>query len=432
MTLGGGAETAIAGVASDAVTIDVETAPRSEWRDHWPLVLSATAGLSFGGMPAASLGLFMAPLRDEFGWSSAQVAAGMTLMAAIGLFLAPLAGAVLDRTGSRRVAIPGLAASGVVFAAFGFMTGHYLQWVLIWVGLSLAMLFIRTMVWNRAVSTAFTTTRGLALAVLLTGLALGQVIVPPLANMLIANWGWRAAYVALGLGWTTMALIPVIFFFKERGVNEKAVKAVRVDAPATPLPGLTLQQALRDPAMIKIAVATALQTGVAAAIAIHFVPLLVSLELDRTTAASMAAVLGLCSICGKLLNGWLIDRYSSGLIPFIAFSSPALAYVLLLQGQGSLALITMAAMVAGYAGGAALHMTNYLSTRYAGLGHFGKIFGVVSSLMGLAAGISPLLAGIVFDRTGSYDLVLFTGIPLAIVAGVLVASLGRYPDFNRT
>lgn len=428
MNIRGGAETAIATASGEAALLDVRAAPRSEWRDHWPLVLSATAGLSFGGMPAASLGLFMAPLRDEFGWSSAQVAAGMTLMAGIGLFLAPLAGAVLDRSGSRRVAIPGLAASGVAFAAFGFMTGHYLQWVFIWLALSLTMLFIRTMVWNRAVSTAFTATRGLALAVLLTGLALGQVIVPPLANMLIANWGWRVAYVALGLGWTTFALIPVIFFFKERQVSDRAVP---VDTPAVPLPGLTLQQAVRNPAMIKIAVATALQTGVAAAIAIHFVPLLVSLELDRTTAASMAAVLGLCSILGKLLNGWLIDRYSSGFIPFIAFSSPALAYILLLQGQGSLAIITMAAMVAGYAGGASLHMTNYLSTRYAGLGHFGKIFGVVSSLMGLAAGISPLLAGIVFDRTGSYELLLLTGIPVAIVAGLLVASLGRYPDFTR-
>ena len=49
--------------------------------------------------------------------------------------------------------------------------------------------------------------------------------------------------------------------------------------------------------------------------------------------------------------------------------------------------------------------------------------------MGLAAGISPLVAGLIFDRTGSYDLLLIAGIPLALVAGLLVSTLGRYPDF---
>jgi MFS family permease len=131
-----------------------------------------------------------------------------------------------------------------------------------------------------------------------------------------------------------------------------------------------------------------------------------------------------------LFNGWLIDRYTSSLIPFTAFSLPAVAYVLFWQGSGSLPMLAAAAAIAGYSGGASLHMTNYLATRYAGLGHFGKIFGVISSMMGLAAGISPLVAGLIFDSTGSYDLLLITGIPLALAAGLLVSTLGRYPEFK--
>lgn len=397
-----------------------------EWRAQWPLVLSAMVGLSFGGLPAASLGLFMGPLNAEFGWSSAQVAGGMTVMAVVSLFLAPVAGAVLDRFGSRRVALPGLALSGGAFAGFALMSGPYLQYLAAWLALSLAMLFIRMMVWNRAVASAFTAARGMAVAVLLTGLAIGQAAVPPLTNWLIENLGWRNAYVALGLGWTGLAFVLVALFFRERAPRARQAG----DPPPTALPGLTLRQALRDKALIKIGVATALQTGLGAAVVIHFVPLLVSSGLDRTTGAALAGVLGLFSLVGKLFNGWLIDRYTTGLIPFTAFSLPALAYVLLWQGDGSLPMLATAAAIAGYSGGAALHMTNYLATRYAGLGHFGKIFGVISSMMGLAAGISPLVAGLIFDRTGSYDLLLIAGIPLALLAGLLVSTLGRYPDFR--
>lgn len=396
---------------------------RREWRAQWPLVFSAMAGLSFGGLPAASLGLFMGPLNAEFGWSSAQVSAGMTVMAVVSLLLAPLAGAVLDRFGSRRVALPGLALSGAAFAAFALMSGPYLQWLAAWLVLSLAMLFIRMMVWNRAVASAFTAARGMAVAVLLTGLAVGQAAVPPLTNWLIETVGWRSAYVALGLGWTGLAFVLVALFFRERA-------PVAPQAGNATLPGLTLREALRDKALVKIGIATALQTGLAAAVAIHLVPLLVSSGLDRTTGAALAGVLGLCSLVGKLFNGWLIDRYTSGLIPFTAFSLPAVGYVLFWQGEGSLPMLAAAAAIAGYSGGASLHMTNYLATRYAGLGHFGKIFGVISSMMGLAAGISPLVAGLIFDSTGSYDLLLIAGIPLALVAGLLVSTLGRYPEFK--
>jgi MFS family permease len=225
-----------------------------------------------------------------------------------------------------------------------------------------------------------------------------------------------------------LAFVLVALFFRERAPT--VPQAGEACGPAA-LPGLTLREAFRDKALVKIGIATALQTALAAAVAIHLVPLLVSSGLDRTTAAALAGVLGLFSLVGKLLNGWLIDRYTTGLIPFTAFSLPALAYVLLWQGDGSFAMLATAAAVAGYSGGAALHMTNYLATRYAGLGHFGKIFGVISSMMGLAAGISPLVAGLIFDRTGSYDALLIAGIPLALLAGLLVSTLGRYPDFAR-
>ena len=74
-------------------------------------------------------------------------------------------------------------------------------------------------------------------------------------------------------------------------------------------------------------------------------------------------------------------------------------------------------------------ITIYLTTRYAGVAHFGKIFGLISSLMGLAGGFGPLIGGIIFDTTGSYTALLLLAIPVAFAAGLSVAGLGPYPTF---
>jgi MFS family permease len=89
-------------------------------------------------------------------------------------------------------------------------------------------------------------------------------------------------------------------------------------------------------------------------------------------------------------------------------------------------------LLAGYASGAAINITTYLTTRYVGLAHFGKNYGVISSAMRLGAGLGPFIAGAIADRTGSYADYLMLGIACAIVAGLLVLGLGPYPDFDDT
>ncbi len=396
-----------------------------EWKNGWPLVLSATAGLSFGGVPTACIGLFMDPLRSQFGWSSAQISIGMTILAWISMLLAPVTGAVLDAFGTRRVVIPGLLFSGGSFAAFAFLRGSYVQWLVTWLVFSTAQMFIHMMVWNRAVSASFVAGRGMAVAALLTGLGLAQVMVPPLTDALIDNFGWRTAFLLLGIGWTSPALLLVILFFHDAVSSSHATSE---HEPVIPIPGLTLRQGLRSAALIKIAGATALQIGTSAAVAIHFVPLLVSSGVERSIAASLTALVGVCSLSGQLLNGWLTDRFSSRPIQTLAFGLPALGYICLWQGHGSLLMLAIGTAVFGCAGGASLHMINYLITRYAGLAHFGKIFGVLASIMGAVAGVTPLLAGAIFDYTGNYDLLLISGIPVSIISALLVASLGPYPE----
>jgi len=400
-----------------------------EWRLNWLLVLSAMAGISLITVPSASLGLFMAPLEAEFGWSRTEISLGLTIFAVISLPLSPFAGVMVDRFGPRRVAVPGLAVTALIFACFGLTGAALWQWFAIWVVYTLVSLSVRTLVWNAAVSRAFAAGRGLALALVLSGTAIAQSLAPIVSHELIDAFGWRNAFFGLGLGWGGMAFVMVLLFFRIRTRGAQAGASAHQDA--APAPGMTAREAFRSPVMWRIALATFLQSTMVVAVMVHLVPMLVETGLSRTEAAGIAAILGVASITGKLTSGWLVDRFAGRLLPGATFAGPALGYLIILQGHQSPLLIPLGVAILGYCSGGCLQLTTYLTTRYAGLASFGTIFGIVSSLMALASGLGPLLAGAIFDITGSYVLLLGIGIPAALVAGTSLLGLGPYPDWDR-
>lgn len=411
------------------------TAPPSaarEWKAHWPVVLAAMFGISFGSIPTATLGLFMVPLEQEFGWSRTQISSGMMVFAIVGLVLTPFAGALVDKFAARRLVVPGLVLSGLAFAAFGLMSGPLYQWFLIWIAYTLTSLLIRSMVWNSAISKIFTAGRGLAIACVLSGLAITQSAAPILAHLFIENFGWRGAYPGIGLGWAGLALILVLLFFHEAGPKRQPAGQAKQGAPSpTSVPGgLTLRQALRSWPVLRIAFAITVQAMIGAAVAVHLVPILTASGITRAEAAILASVLGICSVAGKLLTGWLVDRIESGFLPLIVFALPAVGYMVLLQGSSEMIVLGLGVACLGYGSGAGLQMATYLTTRYAGLRHFGKIFGLISSMMGLAAGAGPLIAGMIYDTTGAYTAFLAFAVPALLASGIAVFRLGKYPDFE--
>ena len=403
---------------------------RQEWRANWALVLSSTIGLSLGTVMAASIGLFMQPLNREFGWSITQISAGLTLAAFISTPLAPFIGALVDRYGTRLIAVPGAALLGLAFASFSLMTGSLWHWYLTWVVYALMGLLVRNLVWTGAVSTSFVAGRGLALAVVLCGTAIATSLAPMTARWLIDHQGWRLAYAALGLGWGSVTLILVALFFHDaRSKTERAVKAGSGQPAAFRAGGLTLAAAARDSRMLRIAFAIALQSLIGAAVFIHIVPLLVSTGVTRAEAAGIAAMLGAGSIAGKLVAGWLLDNFASALVPFICFALPGVGYLLLLLGQATIPQLATAVFIVGCGSGSAFQVTTYLTTRYAGIRNFGKIFGTISAMMGLGGGLGPLAAGIVFDATGGYTALMMVAAPGALIAGLAVLGLGPYPHY---
>jgi MFS family permease len=402
-----------------------------EWRQNWLLVAAAMAGLTVGALPTATLGLFMQPLSDEFGWSRTQVSMGLTIFALVSLPLTPFAGMLVDRFGPRRVAVPGLVVSGACFAAFSLMSGAYYQWIGLWIAYTLASLATRSLVFSNAISRAFSTSRGLALAVLLSGTAISTALGPTVARLLITEWGWRGGYIGLGVGWAGLAAVLAFLFFSDGRPPAAAPSGTAQAAAPTQVPGgLTLREAVRNPVMLRIALAMFIQATMGSAILVHIVPMLMADGLTLTDATTLAAIVGIGSIAGKLITGALIDRIAGSILPMIGYGGPGIAYLLLLQGKGQFWPLALAVLVLGYCSGASLQVGVYLTTRYVGLRNFGAIFGVISSLMALGAGIGPTLAGWIFDTAENYTPLLRAGVPAAIVAGLAVFRLGPYPRFE--
>lgn len=411
--------------------MEADRTAAAEWRGHWPLVAASMLGMSFFSLITYTLGTFIEPLEQQFGWSRAQISLGLTIFTAVNFFGGPLIGGVIDRFGTRRIAIPAMALTGMAFAAFSFANGSIAQWLALWLVLAVASMGIKTTIWSAGINSVFTVGRGFALAVMLCGTALAQSVAPLTANWLIEAHSWRAAYVGIGLGWGGLTLLLLaLFFFDARELRKRAGPAAAAVATAVTAGGLSMSEAMRDPRILRIAGCALLMSLPGSGLTVHLVPILSGTGLDRGSAVEIAALTGFAGLIGKLGAGWLLDRMRGSLLPFLSYALPAASYFLLLYPFGKIGL-SLAAIMMGLGAGAGMQVITYLTSRYAGQRNFGAIFGSIGSMMMLGTAIGPLLAGLLYDQTGSYTILLIASIPAMLLAALLLVGLGPYPDWDK-
>ena len=405
-----------------------------EWQSGWKLVLASSIGFSFFAVLLGATGLFMGPLADEFGWSRTLLSSGPSIATFVTALLSPFYGALIDRYGTRRLALPGIVLTTLAISAFGFANGSPAQWFALWLGFGLMSTMIKSTVWTTAVAGIFTKGRGLALGFTMAGTALSQTLVPILGNLLIEQFGWRAAYVWLGVGWGAITfLVCWLFLFdvhdriKERAKREGA----KQDEPvAVDLSGLSISEAWRNTALWRVAISTFIVMVLTIGLAVHLFPILTEAGISRANAAWLTALGGVAGIVGKLVTGVLLDRYRPNWVGGLTLGVASLVFIMLIDGIRSMPLIILAMLVNGYTAGCKMQICGYLTVGYAGMKNFGKIYGVVAALVALASGLGPLLAGLVYDLSGGYGPFLLLGGIGSAIGGALLVSLPRYPNWD--
>jgi MFS family permease len=159
----------------------------------------------------------------------------------------------------------------------------------------------------------------------------------------------------------------------------------------------------------------------------HLAPLLSDRGLSTQQAAIAASILGGFTMAGRLLTGWLLDRYFAPRVAAAFFVVATLGIAMLLLPLTQLTAWTAAALI-GLSMGAEADAMPYLISRYFGLRSFTELFGYTFSAYAVAGALGPGLMGLSFDHFGDYQLTL-AGLALAIALGAAV--MFRLPGFER-
>lgn len=407
-----------------------------EFRQGWPIVVAAMLGIGLGlsPVPLYSTGALAPHLAEAFGWGFGQIMAGLTVMTLTVLLAAPLVGILADRFGVRPVALVSVVLFGLSFMGFALSNGSLVLYYATWAVMAVAGAGTLPITWTRAVNNWFEYRKGLALGVALLGTGLFGFLVKPLTAWLVAEFGWRGAYVGIGMLPLLLALPVGYFCFKDRGGAKgetSAERRARQAAQAASTPGLTFAQTLREWRFWVLGVAFLLVSFAVGGSIPNMEKILGQAGFGASDIVWLASVIGLSVIIGRILGGWLIDRFWAPGVAFIFLAIPALAYWHLAGGGTDVGVTALSIFMIGFAAGLEYDLMAFLVARYFGMKSYGGIYGALYGFFALGAGFGPVVFGAGFDKSGSYAGPLHVSAGLLLASAVLLLLMGRYRRFDQ-
>lgn len=404
-----------------------------EFKRGWRSLLAAAIGTGAGvtGLAFYSFGVFIIPLVDAFGWSRGEISSAASFLILGTALTAPVVGGLVDRFGARRVGLLSMLAGGIGFAAMTTINDSLALFYAAWFVLAVVGGGTTPVVWTRTVNLWFDKSRGLALGVALAGSGLASFFAPPTLTWVISRYGWQGGYLAMG-GFLLLVAMPLIaLLLKEHPpvIDPTASAATTTtQSPVViadkPIPGVDFAEALRHPVFWKIASCFFLVSGVISALIINLIPLLVDRGLDRMRAASIAGLMGISVLTGRILIGFLLDRCSAALVATVVLAVCALGCFVLYLPEIPTWLIILSVLAIGLAAAAEVDLVAYLSSRYFGLRAYGRIYGWQLTSFYLGAALSPVLTGMAYDRLQSYGPILFSSAAGLILGALILLTLG--------
>jgi len=405
---------------------------RSEFAMGWKILFAGILGVACGASPIPFnvIGFTIEPLIEEFGWTRTQILVPITIFGIIASLLAPFFGSLADKHGVRKVALYSLLAFGLSFAAISLtptaqVTSTLYIYYALWVVVGLIGIGSTPVSWSRAINLWFYEHRGLALGILLLGTSLAAIAVPKLAVWAIENHGWRSMFAIVAMLPIFVALPIGFFLFREPRPDERP-KAILGDTGK--LTGVTLRTALKDYRFWLVWLSIAIIAGTFGGAFINLPTMLADRGIEAQTAASVMGVLGIGILSGRIITGALLDRFWQGFVAFPLLCLPALSCYLLLGESMTFPIAALAGFLLGFAAGAESDLIAYLTGRYFGMAHYGKIYGMLYMPFGFFSALSPLIYANIRDTTGSYDSILSVATFAFVIGGGLLLFLGRYPD----
>jgi MFS family permease len=366
-----------------------------------------------------AFGVFFKPLLAEFGWSRAAISGASSTAFLLSGLLGILAGNLNDRFGPRII----MAVTGVFYGSgYVLLSQLHSVWQLyLFFGLVLGIgLSSIDVIALTTTARWFVRRRGIMTGLVKTGTGAGQIFVPLLASLLIADCGWRHASVYLGI----ISLVFIIgsgqLLRRDPGQMGQAPEGgtgpVSGQAGASE-GGLSLVEALGNGQFWLICTINFLVVSCLMTIMIHIVPHASDLGLDPMESAGVLSTIGGASMGGRLLTGIGIDRIGSKKSIILCFLL-LIASFLWLQVAGGNWMLYLFAVVYGVSHGGFFTLISPTVAELFGMASHGVLIGIVVCSGTLGGAIGPVVAGRIFDVAHSYQQVF-----LMLAAVVVAASL---------
>ena len=398
----------------------------------WAVVAAAFAGVmvSFAPIVPYTFSLFLNPLHAAFGWKRESIGGGFALAAITVALVSPGIGLLLDRFPPRRIILPSILVFALALASLSRLGPNISQFFFTFFVLGLVANGTAQFAYARTVLSWFHKRRGFALAVVLTGSGVGSILIPPLIQWTITNYGWRSAYVLLGgialLGLPLTALLvrnrpdTVVFHGDNLSAGGVTVGTALRSGPFWILACIIMLSAFSENGLV---------TNLAAILTEH--------RIAAQSAALALSVRGGAGIIGRLCVGFLIDRFSPQRIQtFVLLLSAVGTLILAFAGTSPVALIGAAVLGVGL--GSEADVAPYLLAHYFGRRHFSVLYGLTWTAYAIGGATGPMAIGHWYDRAGFYHprfIVYLACVAFAAVAVSLFLRRSQKPvslDAGRT
>jgi MFS family permease len=364
-----------------------------------------------------SFSFMVKPLQHAFGWNNEQIARAFSLAAISVAICSPFMGRLFDRIEPRKLVAAMMVALGLGLGSLAYLTPHLAQLYASAVFIGIAGTGTYQLGYARIVTGWFERRLGAGLSIVVAGSGVGSLLIPPLVQYLIPIIGWRHTYLVLA-AFPLLVGAPLTFLFARAPSATDLAKANPTQSGDTS--GIAWPQALASTSFWLLALGVcALSLSENGALA-HLAPMLSEHGLTPRDVAFTASLLGVSSVVGRFILGWLLD-YLQGSYIAVASLLAAGAGMLLLSHASTFSAAAPAAFIAGLGAGCELDLIPYMLRRYFGLRSFSTLYGLVYTFFAVAGAVAPLIVGHIYDATGSY-----TGILNIFCAATLIGALAMF------
>ena len=369
-------------------------------------VLFTTLFLIWGPVNASSV--FFLPVVKHFGWSRALfslLAATAPLAAG---FSSPAIGSLMDRYGERTMMIAGATMVALSFLALSradSAAAFFVIFIVLGVGITASTIIPAALV----ITGWFRERRGVALGIAFAGIPLGGTGITILASHIVQRGGFRAGYFAMAIP-ILLVVIPLLALFMRRSPEAEKTLAAQGAAEAA-LPGLEVSEALRSRSFWMIAIAEVFFATAGVGLRVHLVPFLTGIGYPPTLAAEILGAMFVFSAVGSFAMGALADSFGGRTTLSLVFFAGAAGIAALLSASH---LSAVAAFIVIFGLVRETHILPIVITESLGAKRLGTLLGVLSLFTTFGFAVGPVIAGRIFDQTGSYTgaLLLFVAISL--------------------